>query len=531
MEQPADQTPRTMKKLALLFGLLLGLLPIAAWASPEAPVVAKYYAWYDDNTWGNGTLTDQPAQPYRSSDRGAIERQVSQAQSAGIDAFSLNWMGPDNPTDANLTTLLEVARAKGFKVTVDVDLNSPFMQGRDGATRALSYLKRYHGDPAWFRVDGRPVVSFFGIRRYSIGDWAQIRAASGNGEALWIGEGDQFGYLQVFDGIHAYSVAWAGNPSAQLASYASRARAYPGKLWVATVMPGYNDTRLGRPNGFAIDRQGGDYYRRLWQGAIATQPAFVVITSWNEWPEGSHIEPSRGYGDLYLTITREMAGAFASRPAPSAPTPRAPQGGDGRFFTETGGGKGGYAITNRDGVGFWSTFQALGGVDALGFPTSQRYERGGFLYQAMQGAVLQWRPELGRAILANTFEWFSEAGKDDWLLENAGIPKPIQNDGSNGDWERAKQVRLSWLTDGAIRQQYLAAGSLERAIELYGLPQSMPERHGPFVTQRFQRIAFQHWVENVSGMPPAGSVVRVLAGDLLKQVGMIPGPAAAPSAS
>jgi hypothetical protein len=32
-------------------------------------------------------------------------------------------------------------------------------------------------------------------------------------------------------------------------------------------------------------------------------------------------------------------------------------------------------------------------------------------------------------------------------------------------------------------------------------------------------------------MPPAGSVVRVLAGDLLKQVGMIPGPAAAPSAS
>ncbi|HEV8638131.1 MAG TPA: endo-1,3-alpha-glucanase family glycosylhydrolase [Chloroflexota bacterium] len=519
-----------MKKLALLFGLLLGLLPMAAWASSDAPVVAKYYAWYDENTWGNGTLTDQPAQPYRSSDRAAVERQVGQAQSAGIDGFELNWWGPDNPTDANLQMLLEVARAKGFKVTVDVDLNSPFIRSRDDAARALGYLKRYYGDPAWFRVDGRPVVSFYGIRKYSTGDWAAIRATSGNGDALWIGEGDQFGYLQVFDGMHPYSVAWSGNPSAQLASYANRTRAYPGKLWVATVMPGYNDTRLGRPNGFAVDRQGGNYYRNLWQGAIATQPAFVVITSWNEWPEGSYIEPSRGYGDLYLSITREMTGAFASRSVPPAPRALQPQPGDGRFFNETGGGRGGYAVTDRDGIGFWSAFQALGGVDALGFPTSQRYEQGGFLYQAMQGAVLQWRPELGRAVLANTFEWFTEAGRDDWLLESAGIPKPIRDDGSSGDWERAKQVRLSWLSDPAIKRQYLAAGSLERAIELYGLPQSMPERHGPFVTQRFQRIAFQHWVENVPGMPPVGSVVRVLAGDLLKQVGMIPAQAAAPSA-
>src|SRR5262249_43101899 len=150
-------------------------------------------------------------------------------------------------------------------------------------------------------------------------------------------------------------------------------------------------------------------------------------------------------------------------------------------------------------------------------------------YQATQGAVLQWRPEFGRAVLANAFEWFSEAGKDDWLLETASVPRPIADDGSNGSWERARAVRLTWLTDDAIRQRDLAAGPLDRAVELYGLPASRPERRGPFVVQRFQRVAFQRWVESVPGMPAPGSVVPILAGDLLKQAGLVPPEAAQPS--
>jgi len=136
-----------------------------------------------------------------------------------------------------------------------------------------------------------------------------------------------------------------------------------------------------------------------------------------------------------------------------------------------------------------------------------------------------------QTVLANSFEWFTEAGKDDWLLETASVPKPIADDGSNGNWERARAVRLTWLSDEAIRQRYLASGSLDRAIELYGLPTSRPERRGPFVVQRFQRVAFQRWVESVPGMPAPGSVVRILAGDLLKQAALVPPEAAQPSAS
>ena len=44
-------------------------------------------------------------------------------------------------------------------------------------------------------------------------------------------------------------------------------------------------------------------------GAIATQPAFVTNTSWNEWMEGSQVEPSSSYGDLYLAWVCTMCSA------------------------------------------------------------------------------------------------------------------------------------------------------------------------------------------------------------------------------
>jgi hypothetical protein len=58
------------------------------------------------------------------------------------------------------------------------------------------------------------------------------------------------------------------------------------------------------------DRWGGETYRVLWEEAVAAQPDYVLITSWNEWHEGSEIEPSVEYGSLLLDETREFAKEF-----------------------------------------------------------------------------------------------------------------------------------------------------------------------------------------------------------------------------
>lgn len=213
----------------------------------------------------------------------------------------------------------------------------------------------------------------------------------------------------------------------------------------------------------------------------------------------------------------------------------------GRFFSQTGGGAGrGYRVIDggQDPAGqtirFWSEFRRLGGIDTLGYPVSQRYVGpGGFTYQAFQRAVLQWRPDANCAYLANTFDQLTEAGKDTELAP-LGIPPAASDDGSGGDWQRARATRLGWLTDPAIKARFYARpGSVsgwneDAAIQLYGLPASAPVRSGPFVVQRFQRIALQLWVESVPGMPAKGSVVGILGGDLLKERGLIPADAALP---
>lgn len=201
----------------------------------------------------------------------------------------------------------------------------------------------------------------------------------------------------------------------------------------------------------------------------------------------------------------------------------------GHFYTQTGGGQGGFAITDEGGIPFWTTFQRLGGVKVLGYPASRRFERDGFVYQSTQAALLQWQPERKVVALANVFEFLEQAGRDDWLASQ-GIPRPIVDDGSGGDFKKAVTTRLSWLTEPRIAAAYLAAGPTPNAaIERYGLPASRPERWGPFVAQRFQRLTLQLWVDPVPGMPPPGTVVPVLAGDLAKAAGLIPAEATVPS--
>ena len=52
----------------------------------------------------------------------------------------------------------------------------------------------------------------------------------------------------------------------------------------------------------------------------------------------------------------------------------------GHFYTQAAGGDGGFAITDEGGIPFWTTFQRLGGLKALGYPASNRFEPDGYVY-------------------------------------------------------------------------------------------------------------------------------------------------------
>ncbi len=229
--------------------------------------------------------------------------------------------------------------------------------------------------------------------------------------------------------------------------------------------------------------------------------------------------------------------ALSAAPAQATPAPQTPDEQDllgpngavvGRHYRQTGGGTGlGYDVREP----FFSVFQALGGPFVVGYPTSIPFLGvDGCLYQDFQVALLQQCGGLPVA-LANTFQILQEAGKDE-RLQQLGIG-PGENDNSTS-FADAVRIRLGWLTDGAIGDRYLQQcgnGSADAAVQFCGLPMNHPASFGPFVSQRFQRIAFQRWLVDGPAGIRAGDVTAVLGGDLLKDTGVLSGPVVQPHAA
>ena len=289
----------------------------AAEDEPEVPLVlALYYAHYDWVAWSQ-PYCDQPLGLYVSADVSAIERHVCQARDAGLDGLVQAWYGPslaDNPTAPNLDLLLDKASVHGIKVSVLLDMTGPFLRKPDDVAAALTTVRdQLTSRHAYLSMDGRPVVFFLGQHLFPLPVWESLRSGLDPLRAMvWIAEGPSTDSLAVFDGLYLYQPETRDPPGSLLPAHADAVRAWSrvyqtSRVWVATVMPGYDDSlHVDADTAWVRPRAGGSAYRESWAIASASDPDLVLIRSFNEWPACTQIEPSVRDDGSYLALTAEL---------------------------------------------------------------------------------------------------------------------------------------------------------------------------------------------------------------------------------
>jgi hypothetical protein len=317
------------------------------WAFRQTPrhVLAFYYTWYgavgEDGRgkhWGKVDAAAQDIEAstnypvggaYDSHDPAVIDRHIHQARACGIDTFISTWWGRDTFDDQAFALLLDRAALADFHATIYWE-RAPG-EGEEqirAAVRDMLYvLRKYAAHDAFLKLDGKPVIFVYGrvMGQAPTGSWPEIISeieASYGSEVVFIADGYQESYARLLDGVHTYNICgWVQKNSPEELRTLARERFEAsvglarglGKISCLTVIPGYDDTKIRTP-GTDAERHDGQTYRVLWEEAIAADPDWMLITSWNEWHEGSEIEPSVEHGDKYLRLTREYATRFAAQP-------------------------------------------------------------------------------------------------------------------------------------------------------------------------------------------------------------------------
>lgn len=284
-------------------------------------VWAFYYPWYHKQQWHTSkALIDTPlVGAHDSSGLDVIELHIKQAKSARIDGFIVSWWGKNDYADQNLKTILYIADKLDFKITIYLESlqNGPRSE-EDLKKMFLSFYESYGEDQRYYRINGDPVIFVWAVESHPPSSWEDILSAVEDEgyTGVYIAMAGQPDYLEIFDGLHLYGTVGVSDLSAVYERLSTSCSTYgyfndePSYIWAATVCPGYDDRKIPGREGLYQPRDDGEYYLETFEAAVNSSPDWLLITSFNEWWENTHIEPSMNYGFTYLNLTAQVCSAF-----------------------------------------------------------------------------------------------------------------------------------------------------------------------------------------------------------------------------
>ncbi len=279
-------------------------------------VLAFYYPWYGSGDFWPDSCAETPLLGnYTSSNQSVISTHLQWAKDANITGFICSWWGPGENTDNNFAKLLATAATfPECRINLSVYYETygrPEQQIKD----EFQYLIETYGThPCFLNINGVPVIFVYNAGSVQIPVWARVfqYLESAGLHAYFIADTMDPNYFWLFSGVHTYNPVMLLLQNIDLAgiyrSGVHLANQYQ-LLHCATVMAGYDDRKIRNP-GMYLPRNSGTTYEATWQAAVASGTDWVLITTFNEWWEGTAIEPSVNYSHSYLDLTQQFASVF-----------------------------------------------------------------------------------------------------------------------------------------------------------------------------------------------------------------------------
>jgi hypothetical protein len=353
-------------KLRLLFLILAstGLWTAIVQAEPK-PLLVHYRPWfvakpYSDH-WGwhwtlnhyNPDYVDASGQrqiaswyrpligPYDSADPVVLEYHVLLMKLAGVDGVIVDWHGPDNFLDYPVNNertraLFQCVRRAGLKFALcyeDQAIQQQIAQGFLAASNAVASAQRtllyaqtnFFNDPAYLRLDGRPVLLNFGPQYFKEGaQWESILAifAPTNQPALFTEDNR----LAIGVGAFSWPPMWLsvapgtrGVLSVTALQDYLRGFEAKGAIWpafISSAFPRFHDIYQSAGVrdywGYLKDSQ-GQTFRLTLANALTNRSAIVQIVTWNDFAEGTMVEPTVEYGFRDLALVQECRRTYLDR--------------------------------------------------------------------------------------------------------------------------------------------------------------------------------------------------------------------------
>lgn len=262
--------------------------------------------------------------PYASGDPAVIEYQALLMKLAGIDGVLIDWPGTTNLYDypllvANTERIMKVLAKVGLQYAIvyeDQNINIAYDQGAiankiAAAQNDMAYAEaNYFADKDYIRRNGKPLLMVFGPQTFAREEeWTQVFAgldtkpdfftlwsasakagANAAGEFAWVNS-DHLTSLNSF-----YNNAYSGSKIAA---------AYPG------FKTFYAEGGWGGPT-FSIDANGSATFKETLDLALSAGAGIVQLVTWNDYGEGTMIEPTKEFGYSLLTTLQETLGVVCT---------------------------------------------------------------------------------------------------------------------------------------------------------------------------------------------------------------------------